>query len=794
MFAVAFGHISFVRSTALGLAAGAALMMGSGSLQAQTVDQTLDSIVTFGQTRVQGVVQTPELKTIYFTSDTSGNASTPITGTNFITCQGTGTRGLYCLDGTGSGAKVKRYPNPDKYTEYTTEVTCGDLGMVNCTAMTVGLAGQIWVAGQKVAGGTYSLVKAVQTVGDTQTCLAASAGGTWTNTPSGTYCYNEYASGRSKIYEISMIDGDAGAYFQGYGPGVLSLEEPGTANPAGPLTVAYYQDTLPAQAPIVLINKWSNVTSGSESLQSVTLLQLRYTNPVSNFILASTSTGKVLGYLLPWSGNSKPFDTGFRYASLATSTGPACTPAAPYELKTSARTRRTYFTAGDCIAGYDPAVSGPANKRTVSFPTQSFALTADYSLSGVAVSPGIEIDFVRDGCTILTPGGCTLLKDGGDTNTYDAARLANIQLSNYNLSGWVLYQVTGIPDCRWISPRPAICVTSPLGNVETSTVLNADGSVAPEGTGDPSKQYLNITPLLPPEIKQAFADGALPPMLLQPDYRARKTIASGRSDYTFDALFGIPEQGLGYRETFDGQFDIEDLIGSKLGCGGGQLQASSLTPPPWDPVVNISEIAPTVGGWGVNYATTPVSRGTPNWVSALLNDGCVNPTSLAGTRGSAFLYGLEVSPKFQVKTGNTMQWAYPDSAFALLMRSLARDFNAHLYTYACTNLDAPAGSNPPLDGSTCYQLQKDWPNVYDKLTKCINATDQPKTSAGSQNCGSFETQFEAFKPEVMNAMLYGPDPNNRVGEIKSRLMVLSYVYYSQFKPSIKDRGFTNPNQ
>jgi hypothetical protein len=47
---------------------------------------------------------------------------------------------------------------------------------------------------------------------------------------------------------------------------------------------------------------------------------------------------------------------------------------------------------------------------------------------------------------------------------------------------------------------------------------------------------------------------------------------------------------------------------------------------------------------------------------------------------------------------------------------------------------------------------------------------------------------------VLNAMLYGPDPNNRVGELKARMIVLSYVYYSQFKPSIKDRGFVNPNQ
>jgi len=777
---VAILRRTLLRPSVLGVAAVAAFC-ATGAVSAQNVNQRLDSINVFGGARVQGIVQTPELTEVYYTSNTDGSAGPPLAGTHDLkSCQGAGPRGLYCLDVDGTASSVLRWANPDEVTTAATEFTCAHLGLTNCTSITVDLGGNVWVAGQR--GATYSLVKAVRTVGDAQVCVAAAADsnpGAWTKTAAGTYCYRDYASGRPRIYALSMIDGKAAGLFHGYGPGVLALEDP------APGIAMFYQDTAPTpplatNAPIVIYDKFGTSLQTGEVLRGLTLLQLASANPVRNFAMVVSSHGDVLGYEL---GANKAFETGFRLDSttLAATTGPSCAAAATggqFDLRASQRTRRVYFASGTCVAGYDPVLTNKQNQPVVfQAASKSFGLAADATLAGVAVSPGIEIDFVRDGCT-GPPPGCTLVPDGTDTNGFVAASLAQIQLAT-SASGWVYYLVDGFLDCRYVAkPRPAVCANG---------VINPDGSIDGDlGTGNPTLQYLRVDLQMPDEIKQAFP-GGLPPMLLQPDYAAPEP-------YTFSAIFGIPEEGLTYRDTFDGSFDVGDLIGKTFGCGGTQLPANSQVPPGLDIVVNISEQAPTVGAYGVLHpANGPPSIGTSQWVSMLLNDACTNPTSLAGTRGSGFFYGLVLSPKFKNLAGT--KWLWPDSAYALLLRSLARDFNDHLYTYACQNLDAPAGSFAPFSAATCYQLQKDWPVVLDKLTKCVDASDQPKNSSGKEACGSFETQFEPFKLQVANASLQlgAPDPWNRVGETKARMIVLSYMYYEQFLKSLKKNGFANPN-
>jgi hypothetical protein len=37
------------------------------------------------------------------------------------------------------------------------------------------------------------------------------------------------------------------------------------------------------------------------------------------------------------------------------------------------------------------------------------------------------------------------------------------------------------------------------------------------------------------------------------------------------------------------------------------------------------------------------------------------------------------------------------------------------------------------------------------------------------------------------------DPNNRVGELKARVGILSATCFKQFRPSIKSGGFNDPN-
>lgn len=774
------------------LRAAALVVAAAGSLCAveraeAQVDQRLDGIVVFGPTQAQGVVQTPVLREIYYTSNpVTGMPATPIAGTHDLkACQGTGTRGLYCLDYDSASNKyaVLRWKDPDNSTVVQEEIDCAQLGLVTCTAMTVNLRGHIFVAGQKTASdpNSYSLFKLTEKVGTpVSSCPGeddSEPGAQWNTTTDDRYCFREFAWSRPRIYDMKMIDGELSGAFMGEGRGVLALEDP------APGQVTFYADRQPLVSPIVYVQptQWGSNNLSGGTVQGLTLIQYAAFAEARNFVLVTTSTGKVLGYRIPWSGNSSVFDTGLLLdsTSMSVTTGAACTVGAnSFDLSASARTRRVFFASGTCVAAYDPVLSTRNNARIpITFGTKSFGIASDFSLRGVAVSPGIEIDFVRDGCT--TDTGCTLLKDGGDANAFDAARFAKIQLVDNGATGWVMYQVTGLLDCRYVSPRPAICATA---------VINPDGSidVAPDdGIGDPTQQFLDLEDLLPAEVKDAVA---LPTrMLVQPDYSAPES-----SGYTFGALFGVPEDNLTYRDTFDATFDIGDLVGSSLGCGGGKLQPDSLIPPPLDIVLNLSELAPTVGGpLGVSYPPNAPATVAREFVSLLLNDGCFNPTSLASGRGSAFIYGLGLSPKARDGQG---RWLWPDSAFALLMRSLASDFGDHLFTYACQDLDSTTGL-APLSPTTCYNLQKDWPVVLDKLTKCVDATDQPKNSAGSEACNSFETQFEPYKTQVAGATLQpgALDLQNRVGETQARMIVLSYIYYSQFKPSLKKGGFVNPN-
>jgi hypothetical protein len=770
--------------------AGAVALCATETVRAQTVDQRLDSITVFGQGDVgagviagkaRGVVQTPTLKQVYYSADPLfPTVEIPLQGTHTLrACQGTGTRGLYCLDynPAGGASAVLRWQNPDKDPAPQVEVACTDLGLVDCTAMTVNLRGHLFVAGQKTAGNatSYSLFKLIERVGDPLSCPGQDeeTDAIWTTVGSGKYCAREYASSRPRIYDLKMIDAELSGWFQGEGLGVLAAEETNQ--------VTFYADRQPLVAPIVYLTpqKWGNTLGTGETLQGISLLQVASANPVRNFILGATSLGRVVGYEIPWSGNKKTFYTGLTLNSttLAVPTGdPVCTAAAPFDVSTSARTRRTFFTSGSCVAGFDPTIANNLNAQVPVTFTKRFSLAVEssFALSGVAVSPGIEIDFLRDGCTTLT--GCNLISTDTNNNNVAAAKFARISLGT-DATGWVMYLATGFTDCRYADPKPATCTPASI--------------VDPTGSGDPTKQYLNIIPQMPPEITQAIA---LPEkLLLQPEYHARPT-SPGRPPWSFDALFGVPELGLTYRDTFDGLFDVFDLFGSALGCGGGTITANSKFAPPVDMVVNISELAPTVGGpVAVTFPEgNPPATVPREFVSVLLNKGCTNPTALAGTRGSGFFYGLQRAPQAKDANGN---WIWYDSTFALLMRSLARDFDTNLYTYTCRNLDAPAGSLAPLSDATCYQLKKDWVVTYDKLKKCVNATDQPKNSSGNEACGSFETQWMPFLAEVAAVTLQtdAPDPQNRVGGVKNAALVMDYVYRSLFLTSLKKGGFTNPN-
>jgi hypothetical protein len=766
------------------LAAGAGF---SGLAQAQSVDQTLDKIDVSGSQTVLGVKQNPTplpppFITVQYALGDAGYLSTA----NFKTCQGTGTRGLYCLDNN----TVTRWPDADDLgapVNRETLFNCDSgIGLQDCTAMTVDLAGNITVAGksaiQTTTPPTYSIVRLVPKAPLT------SCRQNWTAIPgiNPVYCFRELVANRQLISDLQAIDGEAGVNFR-FGAGFLTLEgtDVGTGQP-------FFHPNVQGGTPVEL-GRWNTATG--EKLAGVTLVQFRTVSPARNFIVSSTTTGRVFAGEIPRTG------TNIRgtATNLVLTPATACTPTATpvYETRASVRTRTTYFTRGCSVAGYTPILGNSLTFNTTPVLTQ----TTSFLATGVSVSPGIEVDLVGDGCfngTVNSPNypadGCDLLRNGDapTVNTFPAAKFSGLKLADGSPSDWVMFQVRNLPDCRYLPvPRPAICA---------GAVLDAFGNAVPlTERGDPTTQYLNIVPLLPPEVTQATV---LPEegMLIGPKFRARAQLSNRSAPYRFDALFGIPEDGVTYKDTFQFTADIADLLGipqtEKLGCGANGPLTRTDQPPPWDVIVNVSEMVPTVGGpKGVSFPPNlPAQLNATEFAGWLQNgDYCFNPSGTISVRGSAFIYGLEVAPS---KPGtNSNSWYWPDSTFALLMRSLAKDLNDHLYTYACQALDGQLGG-APVSAANCDQLNKDWVVTYPKLTKCIDATDQPKNSAANEACNAFETQFAPFKAYVDALPATDPDlndPNNRVGELKARVGILSATYFKQFFPSIKSGGFNDPN-
>ena len=263
---------------------------------------------------------------------------------------------------------------------------------------------------------------------------------------------------------------------------------------------------------------------------------------------------------------------------------------------------------------------------------QAFSLSTIATLStgaeppeGASVSPGIDIDLNTCG---NTQPSCELIPDGptDGSQTIPGASLSGVVIEP-GRSGMALFQIKNIPDCRYLVDKPAAC-SNPLD----PAVINMDGSpVTP--SSPPERQYLNIRPLLPPEIVEIYPPNSLPRMLVSPRYRAISTRDR------FDALYGVTDPTVQFRDTFTAQFDVGDLLGgASLGCGIGGAQPNVN----WDVIVTISERYTVVGG--------PSDVSGPQNADMLINKGCTNPTSGAGKRWSIYAYGLELAPELITTT------------------------------------------------------------------------------------------------------------------------------------------------
>jgi hypothetical protein len=292
-----------------------------------------------------------------------------------------------------------------------------------------------------------------------------------------------------------------------------------------------------------------------------------------------------------------------------------------------------------------------------------------------------------------------------------------------------------------------------------------------------------MTPLLPQEITDLFLPEGLPDM-----YMSRFTRGQRDNGFTFEAFFGVTEDGVVFRGTFGGEFFVEELAGAELGC--------VTTHPPETPVETILQWD-TVSTVSERYFSTNGER-----VDTLTNVDCGSSKTIDG-RWSLKPYNTEMTPC--TWSDDPLLWQsdgsctvggsdnIDDAVFAKLLLSLYADLGDAIDQLGCNDADVDPAGPAPLLSETCATAQSQFANGFDKLEKCWDATQQPKQSAGDQNCQAFVSQLSGLIATLGSATPFGPDPANRVGELQARIATITHVYEDRFVPSIPANGFCEPD-
>jgi len=753
------------------------------------------------------------------------------TATSLSVCQNTGTRGLYCLDGN----KIVNWPNPELKTTGTQLNTgielynCGNTLVFGfdrdnvCTALAVDLGGNVWIAGKKKS--KFSLFKVSERApppavcaNDNPTVLPGPV--PFTGLDGKLYCAREYASGRPLLVDLNVIDGDTAEGFPYSEGGVIGVEER--------KEVTFFRDVPGATPWVVGAGRDWGLTSG-EQLQGASILQRYYpavtpSYPLEltrNWILVTTSKGRLLSREMPVTAgatNTNPVLNHSAGQVNLIAPLPVIGPASVYDVRTSVKTRAVFVSdqRGGRVLSLKSNVESVGRNQLLAFvPSEqkTVASTAapandDSDLvarltafpQSISIAPGIEVN-LRDDCGVGK--ACPIVGDSGnDSNLIPAAQLKNVTIEVGTPAGLTVFQIQNIPDCRYLSfsDQPAECKNGAIvaddGSANGRTIDNPfDPAEYDTSTGmplNPELLFLNVTPLLPPEVTKIKT---LPRMLISPRYKALE-----RRGNLFDALFGVTDAGVRFRNNFLAEFYLDDLLGKdsagklyKLGCGGN----SEINPfpgtvwsadgPQWDVLLTISENYTTVGG---------LPGGGFQHTDMLVNkDTCVpDDPPAAGTRWSMYAYGMQLAKeRVPSRTDGAIGSRYSDSIFAKLVLSQFNDLGATIDTYLCVDRDG--GTVSPATAQACGDLQGAFPVVLDKLVKCVESSTEPLNSTEIRACNAFETQYEPFKSSV-DALVKSPtatDPANRVGEVKARLEVFRYVYDRQFKPSIPPgTGFADP--
>ena len=79
--------------------------------------------------------------------------------------------------------------------------------------------------------------------------------------------------------------------------------------------------------------------------------------------------------------------------------------------------------------------------------------------------------------------------------------------------------------------------------------------------------------------------------------------------------------------------------------------------------------------------------------------------------------------------------------------------------------------------------------------KALDATIDPKVSAGAQNFGAVQSQLNNYQAALAQAEFSaGPDPVNRLGEHAARIETLQHILNDKLAPSIPPDGFVESDR
>jgi hypothetical protein len=709
----------------------------------------------------------------------TGNAVRPpdftnlgINGTAFTTCALTAVNGLYCVD----GKQLRNWPNPMDPSTSSVLLSCLDpaLGLDGksdgCTGMAVDQTGAIWLAGKKK--NSHSVIKVVKKVA---ACPAAD----WVTLSGGALCALEYYSGRPTLVDIASIDGDASKNFRpcpscAAQSGLLGMEERKNA--------VFFPDPK-ASSPIVAVSSRDWGLSGNELLQDVALLQVKNGTVIDSYIVATTSTGRILAKNPALVGVARPV------FSIPAARGNATRCNADpqqYGLRASSTAELLYVSDRNFCQIVVLKTDAPVFNSLVNVQQNSANLvlsTVDtdanpdvaYPVLGLAVAPGIS--FLVSDCVIR----CGIVNGAGGLR---AAQLLSVELVSGLPAGAVAFQIKGLPDCRYASAPGFPATLLPQCSLP-NVVVDPDPLTGQPDVGvphlcgavpcPPAARWLNATPLLPGDVVSAYkasglGNGILPPLLVSPQYRAQSV-----NSYVFEALFIITNPQIRFRDTFEAEFFVERLqdSGTRLGCTPVDSTLPNLLR--WDVATTVSEVYRSVGG---------------QYVDSITNIGC-GSTKAMGDRLSMLPYNLEVVPDTYAPTAFSVTpqlVSSNDAVFARLLQKLYGDLRYVQNELACKQLDSTATTTAPIPAVDCAALDSVWLSGKVKLDKCIEAAFQPKQSASNENCQSFVSQFTNYRSRLP-ATTSAADIANRTGELKARVEVIFNLYNTRFLPSIPEGGY-----